>query len=109
MPAAAMLLEPAACWFEFMFSAFACTGSPEKFPTGIASTRAAPENISRVTRPHSAARQDVMPFTAEELMLFKVRLACQFTASAWWELSSITLACDAQLSFRKLSADWRPC
>lgn len=35
------------------------------------STRSTPDGASRVARPYGAGRNDVMPFTAEELMLFK--------------------------------------
>lgn len=35
------------------------------------SHRGTPESGSRVPRPYAGGRNDVMPFTAEELMLFK--------------------------------------
>lgn len=42
------------------------------------SQRGTPESASKVPRPYAGGRNDVMPFTAEELMLFK---EAQSTAS----------------------------
>ena len=38
---------------------------------GSRSGRGTPDSSSRVPRPYAAGRNDVMPFTAEELMIFK--------------------------------------